>query len=38
MLVMPKPLKNATDDDESKEFLESYEDVAKRVKKVQPIF
>jgi H/ACA ribonucleoprotein complex subunit 2 len=38
MLVMPKPLKHATEDDESKEFLESYEDVAKRVKKVQPIF
>lgn len=38
MLVLPKALKNATDDDESKEFLTSYEEVAKKVKAVQPIF
>ena len=38
MLVLPKALKNATDDDEAKEFLTSYEEVAKKVKAVQPVF
>lgn len=38
MLVLPKALKNATDDEESKEFLTAYEEVAKKVKSVQPVF
>ena len=38
MLVMPKALKGAVDDEESKEFEAGFEDIAKRVKAVQPIF
>ena len=38
MLVLPKALKKPTDDDEAKEFLTSYEEVAKKVKAVQPVF
>ncbi len=38
MLVLPNALKNPTDDEESKEFLTSYEEVAKKVKSVQPVF
>ncbi len=38
MLVMPKALKGAVDNEESKEFETGFEDVAKRVKAVQPIF
>lgn len=38
MLVLPKPVKGGSDDAESKEFLEAYEDLAKRVKAVQPLF
>ena len=38
MLVLPKALKNATDDEEAKEFWTSYEEVAKKVKAVQPVF
>lgn len=38
MLVLPKALKNPIDDEESKEFLTSYEEVAKKVKSVQPVF
>ena len=38
MLVLPKALKNATEDEESKEFLTSYDEVSKKVKAVQPVF
>ena len=38
MLVLPKAIKNPVEDEESQEFLTSYEEVAKKVKAVQPIF
>ena len=38
MLVLPKALKNAIDDEEAKEFLTAYEETAKKVKAVQPVF
>lgn len=38
MLVLPKAIKNPVDDEESQEFLTSYEEVAKKVKAVQPMF
>ena len=36
MLLLPKPVKGGEDDDEAKEFAESFADVHKRVKAVQP--
>ncbi len=36
MLLLPKPVKGGEDNDEAKEFAESFADVHKRVKAVQP--
>ena len=38
MLILPKPLKGGTDDDETKEYATSYEDVHKRMKAAQITF
>jgi hypothetical protein len=38
MLVLPKPLKGAVDDAESKEFLEAYESVRAKVAAIEPAF
>ena len=38
MLVLPKPPKGATDDEEAKEFGELYESVRAKVEAVEPLY
>jgi hypothetical protein len=42
MLILPKPLKKKAgddgDDDEAKEFAESYKEVSKKVKSMQVVY
>lgn len=38
MLLLPKPPKGATDDDEQKEFDEAYSEVEKKIKASTPVF
>ena len=38
LMVLPKPLKGATDDDEAKEFAESYEAVRAKIASIEPLY
>ena len=38
LMVLPKPLKGAVDDDEAKEFAESYEAVRTKIAGIEPLY
>ena len=38
LMVLPKPLKGAVDDDEAKEFAESYEAVRAKIASIEPLY
>ena len=38
LMVLPKPLKGAVDDDEAKEFAESYEAVRAKISSIEPLY
>lgn len=38
LMVLPKPLKGAVDDDEAKEFAESYEAVRTKIASIEPMY
>lgn len=38
LMVLPKPLKGAVDDEDSKEFAESYEAVRAKIASIEPLY
>ena len=38
LMVLPKPLKGAVDDNEAKEFAESYEAVRAKIASIEPLY